>query len=234
MALLICHDLKVGYDRHTVAGPLSFSVDEGDYLCIVGRNGCGKSTLIKTLAGLQPALAGDLFWKEGMSARDVGYLPQSSVKRDFPATVREVVQSGCLNRMGLLPFYTPAQRKAARMYMQKLHVEELAGKSFCKLSGGQQQRVLLARALCASGRAVIMDEPVTGLDPVAMQEMYEGIEQLNRQEGLTVIMVSHDLQAAMRYATHVLHMDEERPFYGTTQAYLNSEAYRALAQKEAR
>lgn len=234
MKLLTCQSLVVGYDRHAVTAPLNLSVEEGAYLCVAGRNGCGKSTLIKTIVGLQPALEGSLCWAEGMNARELGYLPQNSVRRDFPATVREVVQSGCLNKAGLRPFYTRAARIRAQLAMERLDVKELAGHSFCQLSGGQQQRVLLARALCASGRVIIMDEPVTGLDPVAMQEMYESVKRLNREEGLTVIMVSHDLQKAVQDATHVLHLDREKPFWGTAQAYQDSELYNAFVQKDMR
>ena len=218
MPLLTCRDVTLGYDRIEILKHLSFTVEEGDYLCILGENGSGKSTLMRTLLGLQPVLAGELV-RNGWKQNQVGYLPQQTqVQRDFPASVREIVRSGCVGAMGARPFYTLAEKKRADAAMARMGIANLAGRCYRDLSGGQQQRVLLARALCADCRLLMLDEPVTGLDPEATGELYSLIADLNREDNLTVIMISHDIPAAMRYATHVLHVGNAL-FFGTREAY---------------
>lgn len=222
MALLTCRGLAVGHEGKKVAEGFSFSVNEGDYLCVVGENGAGKTTLMKTLLRLIPPLGGEIV-TEGLRQSEIGYLPQQTpVQRDFPASVEEIVLSGCLNRMGFRPFYHREEKELARETMEKLGIIPLSGRSYRTLSGGQQQRVLLARALCASRRLLLLDEPTAGLDPRATAELYGLIETLNRSDRVTVIMVSHDLSAALRYSDHILHVGERPLFFGSTADYRKS------------
>lgn len=232
MAQLTCRDLTLGYEGKRVAESLSFSVKTGDYLCIVGENGSGKSTLVKTILRLLPPLAGSVQFGDGLRSREIGYLPQqSAVQREFPASVQEIVLSGCLNRCGLRPFYSREEKNLAIANMKRLGIDILAHKCYRELSGGQQQRVLLARALCATRKLLLLDEPAAGLDPAAEAEMYQMIEMLNRTDGITVIMISHDLAAAMKYASHILHIGGKKQlFFGTAEAYSHSEFYCALQE----
>ncbi len=208
MARIIATDLNVGYGSRAVAEGLNFTVEQGDYLCIVGENGSGKTTLMKTLLGLQAPLSGEIR-KEGLDAGAIGYLPQQTdVQKDFPASVREIVLSGFQGRCGLRPFYTREQKEQAARNMERLGISGLARRSFRELSGGQKQRVLLARALCATDKVLLLDEPVSGLDPEATELMYRIIQELN-EAGTTIIMISHDLAAAETYAKHTLRMGKE-------------------------
>ena len=219
--LLSCRDVSLGYEGHTVWEHLTFSVHSGEYLCIVGENGSGKSTLLKSLLGLLPPLKGVI--RRSDTAGAVGYLPQQTrAQRDFPATVLEVVLSGCLNRQGLHFFYTPAQRSEAMMNLGKLGILELKDACYRDLSGGQQQRVLLARALCAASQLLILDEPITGLDPAAAQDLYKTLAYLNQKEGMAIVMVTHDLKAALKSARTVLHIGRKGLFTGTASDYLAS------------
>lgn len=221
MAQLQCSQLTLGYERHAVLSDLSFSVHAGDYLCIVGENGSGKSTLMKTILGLMKPLSGTIQWGEGLEENEIGYLPQqTAVQKDFPATVWEIVLSGCHSRVGLRPFYGKAEKALARENLDKMGLTPLAKRCYRQLSGGQQQRVLLARALCATRKLILLDEPVSGLDPKVTADMYELIQGLNR-EGVTVIMISHDVSAALCYASHILHVGQE-VFFGTVEDYQNS------------
>lgn len=222
MAQIICRDISLGYDGHTVSEHLSFSVEAGDYLCIVGDNGSGKSTLMKALLRLNAPIRGEIVWGDSVKRSDVGYLPQQSeAQRDFPASVREVVLSGCMGGSSGL-FATREHKRAAMKNMERLGVSELALRPYRELSGGQQQRVLLARALCAAGKILLLDEPASGLDPDATQELYETIERLNRELGVTVLMVTHDLSAVTRYADRVLHMSDVPTFYSSVEEYCQS------------
>ena len=198
---------------------VSFVVNEGDYLCIIGENGAGKSTLMRTILKLQAPVSGTVEYADGMSSTDIGYLPQQTlVQRDFPASVWEIVLSGCQNKGGL--FYTKEQKKMAEKNIARMGLSDLRSRCYRELSGGQQQRVLLARALCATEKLLLLDEPVAGLDPKVTEEMYELIQKLNL-EGVTVIMISHDLKEAVAYASHILHLGKN-VFYGTKEEYLNS------------
>ena len=227
--LLKCEKLCLGYEGSVVAENLNFTVSSGDYLYILGENGSGKSTLIKALLGLKPQLSGEIDLCGDVGRNEIGYLPQQTiVQRDFPASVREIVQSGCINRCGLRPFYNKAEKKIAADMMKKLEISDLANRCYRELSGGQQQRVLLARALCAAKKMILLDEPVTGLDPKASAEMYELIESLNKKDGMTVIMVSHDMNAAVKYASHILHLGGKQLFFGTKNDYMNSKIGRAF------
>ena len=222
MAQLTCQNLSVGYDGRPVLQGLNFEVSTGDYLCIVGENGSGKSTLMKTILSLQAPIGGTVLTGDGLRKNEIGYLPQQTqVQKDFPASVKEIVLSGCQGRCGRRPFYSKKEKRLAADAMDKMRISQLAGRCYRELSGGQQQRVLLARALCATRKMLLLDEPVSGLDPKVTVEMYELIESLNQEDGITVIMISHDLSAALRYASHILHIDDS-VFFGTKADYLRS------------
>ena len=227
MSLLKCENLCFSYDGITVVKDLNFTVEEGNYLCIIGENGAGKSTLIKGLLRLKKPSSGTVEMGEGLRASEIGYLPQQTqMQKDFPASVREVVLSGCLNRMGLRPFYSRAEKERARENMEALEILDLQDQCYRDLSGGQQQRVLLARAMCAAQKLILLDEPVSGLDPVATRSLYAQIARINEQTGITVIMVSHDIDASLRYATHILHLGQEgQLFFGTQKEYRRSAVY---------
>ncbi|MCC8042076.1 MAG: ABC transporter ATP-binding protein [Oscillospiraceae bacterium] len=225
MAQIICRSLTLGYESTKVAENISFSVQRGDYLCIIGENGSGKSTLVKALLGLNPPISGEIEFGDDLRKNEIGYLPQQTqAQRDFPASVEEIVLSGCVNRKGLRPFYSAKERAAADEAMKRLDVLSLKKRCYRELSGGQQQRVLLSRALCATDKLILLDEPVTGLDPKAAEEMYSLIKKLN-ESGTTVIMVSHDMSAALKYSSHILRMGMESVFFGTTSEYMNSPHY---------
>ena len=212
MSLLIVKDLTVGYDSKAVVSGITFSVEQGDYLCIVGENGSGKTTLMKTLLGLIPPISGMIETGEGLKAREIGYLPQQTeVQRDFPASVWEIVMSGFQGKTGMRPFYSREEKAEAEENMKRMSILDLKHRCYRDLSGGQQQRVLLARALCAAGKVLLLDEPVAGLDPKVTSELYDLIENLNK-EGIAIIMISHDLAAAEKYASHILSIGDEVSF----------------------
>lgn len=222
MAQLTCQNLTVGYDGRAVLQGLNFEVNAGNYLCIVGENGSGKSTLMKTILGLQAPISGTILTGDGLRKNEIGYLPQQTqVQKDFPASVREIVLSGCQGRCGSRPFYSKEEKGLAEENIGKMGIGSLAKRCYRELSGGQQQRVLLARALCATRKMLLLDEPVSGLDPRVTAEMYGLIERLNREEGITVMMISHDISAALRYASHILHIGDS-VFFGTKADYLQS------------
>ena len=231
MAQIICQNLSVGYDSKVILKNLSFEVNKGDYLCIVGENGSGKTTLIKSILGFIPTISGKLETGEGLKSNEIGYLPQQTVvQRDFPASVKEIVLSGCQGRMGLRPFYSKSDRLLAEKNMKKMDITDLSKRCYRELSGGQQQRVLLARALCATQKLLLLDEPVSGLDPRVTAEMYQTIKSLN-DEGISIIMISHDVDAAVKYASHILHIGNT-VFYGTTEEYVNSHIGHIFLERE--
>lgn len=232
MSLLTIKDLSLGYENMTVVDGLNFTVEAGDYLCIVGENGSGKSTLMKTILQLQKPLKGEVLVGDGLLSKEIGYLPQQTViQKDFPASVKEIVISGCQGQMGLRPFYSKKEKEIARKNMDRMGITEFKDRCYRELSGGQQQRVLLARALCATRKVLLLDEPVAGLDPKVTFEMYEVIKKLN-DSGITIIMISHDIGAAVKYATKILHIGKEI-FFGSKEEYLESDEGRFfLSQKD--
>ena len=210
MKLIELKNVTLGYDGLAVAKDVNLTVNEGDYLAIIGQNGSGKTTLMKTILGLAEPLKGEIVFGEGFNRKDIGYLPQvSPIQKDFPASVKEIVRSGFLNSLGRRPFYTAEMKEKADENMELLGLDELKDACYRDLSGGQQQRVLLARALCATSRMLLVDEPVAGLDPEAQYEMYGILHHLNHNKGVTIIMISHDLTAVDKYANHVLTMGRE-------------------------
>ena len=221
--LIVCQNVSLGYEGQSVLTNLDLTIKAGDYLCIVGDNGSGKSTLLRGLLGLLPPQSGEIWRSAELKRGNLGYLPQQTrAQRDFPATVYEVVLSGCLNKKGMHFFYSSAQKSEALMNMGKLGVLELKDQCYRDLSGGQQQRVLLARALCAAHKLLILDEPITGLDPAAAQDLYKILSYLNRKVGMAIVMVTHDLKAALRSASRVLHIGRRGVFLGSAEEYLAS------------
>ncbi len=220
MKQFICKNLSVGYEGKSVQEDINLSIDSGGFLCIVGRNGAGKSTLIKTILGLIPPISGSVEFGDGLKSTDVGYLPQQTqIQKDFPASVWEVVLSGCVNRHKMRCFFSKDEKNLAMEMLRKLDISELKKRTYSKLSGGQQQRVLLARALCATSKVLLLDEPVAGLDPTATSEMYKLIKKLN-DEGITIIMITHDVDHGIEFSDYVLYLDDKSNFMGKNE-YLN-------------
>jgi len=224
MSQITCNNITLAYDGTPVLQNLSFSVKAGECLCIVGANGTGKSTLIRALLGLMTPISGEITFGEGLSMRDIGYLPQqTAVQRDFPASVIEIVLTGHLGRHSFSPFYSGKEKREAREILRELGMEAVAGKSYCSLSGGQQQRVLLARALLAARKMILLDEPTASLDPTATREFYALIRKLRIEKGITVLIVTHDLSVLSRDADHILHLGQTPPFFGSFRSYAESE-----------
>jgi len=223
MPQITCQNLTLGYEGKAVVTGLSFTVNAGDYLCVVGENGSGKSTLMKALLRLKAPMSGRIVMEYGLEQKEIGYLPQqTAAQKDFPASVREVVRSGCLNRCGMRPFYLSAEKRMAEDNMERMGIAQLAKRCYRELSGGQQQRTLLARALCATRKILLLDEPAAGLDLKAAADMYVSIADLNA-EGITIIMISHDVAAAIKYASHILHIGAQSAlFFGDKAEYAQS------------
>ena len=232
--MIKCKNLCMCYENHTVLCNLSFSVKRGEFLTIVGENGSGKSTLVKGILGLLKHKGG--LELTNVKRSEIGYLPQHTpVSEDFPVTAGEVVLSGCLNGMGFLPFYKDKQREKTRVALEKLRVSELEKRRFRDLSGGQKQRILIARALCAAEKLLLLDEPATGLDPVVRAELYELIGVLHKNEDMTVIMVTHDLAGAVANADKILHISdkEDHGFFGMVEEYKQTTLYKEMVGADA-
>lgn len=231
MDLLTCEHLCASYEGRQALHDVTFTVEQGDYICVLGENGAGKSTLIKTLLGLKKAESGTVEFRNGFTQKYVGYLPQQqSVKKDFPASVWEVVISGNENSLGLRPFFNAAHKMITEENLKKLGIYDLKDKCFRELSGGQQQRVLLCRALCATKKLLILDEPASGLDPVATADLYAIIKSLNDKDKITVLMISHDTECAKRYAKKILHLATRQLFFGSKDDYLQTELGRRFLE----
>jgi len=233
MIILKCENIGFSYDGKKVLENVTFEVEDGDYLCIVGENGSGKSTLVKGILGLKNADGGKISYNDSAERNGIGYLPQqSAAQNDFPASVGEVVLSGRIKKLGWLPFYTADDKRDAEEKMQLLGISELGKKRFSELSGGQKQRVLLSRALCAGNRILLLDEPVSGLDPIVTAELYDTVSKINRELGVTVIMVTHDISAAVGNAGKILHLGHGNQFFGNTADYIQTEYFRAFSAGE--
>ena len=210
MTLMETKNLTLSYDGVPVIEGLNIAIEDGDYFCIIGENGTGKSTLVKALLGLIPVSSGSISFSQNLKPNQIGYLPQKTqIPKDFPANVWEVVLSGCLNRKGFYPFYSKQDKERARQALRMVNAESLAKSCFSELSGGQQQRVLIARALCATDKVLLLDEPTAGLDPEATKELYDQVAHLHRQHSITVIMITHDLSAVSEYATKILRLEPD-------------------------
>ena len=223
--IIKCEHADFGYENQDAVVDLNLEIYPGDYLCVVGENGSGKSTLIKGMLGLLKPTGGTLTVADDLKRGGIGYLPQqTAAQRDFPATVQEVVLSGTLSRRGNRPFYSMAERKLAAHNLERLGIEHLKNKCYRERSGGQQQRVLIARALGATEQLLILDEPITGLDPSAIQDFYHLVKKLNKEDGITIIMVSHDIGNVISQANKILHLHRNVVFCGTAEEYKKSVA----------
>ena len=232
MAYITCDQVAVGYDGHIISENIQMEVNKGDYLCIVGENGAGKSTLMKTILNLIKPIKGTITMGDGLTLSEIGYLPQqTAIQKEFPASVKEIVLSGTLSKCGLRPFYTKREKQLAEENMKRMEIWDLRKKCYRKLSGGQQQRVLLARALCATSKLLLLDEPVTGLDPKVTKEFYQLVKRLN-DSGITIIMISHDVKIALTYASHILHVGKKQLFYGKKEDYITSDAWKMFQWTE--
>ena len=230
-SILTTNELSKKYKNNMAVNCVDMNIDKGDIYGFVGENGSGKSTLMKTILGQKHVINGKIEFSDGLKQNEIGYLPQQTeVQKDFPASVKEIVLSGCINSCGFRPFYSKSQKALAEENMKKLGIDDIAKKCYRELSGGQQQRVLLARALCATKKLLVLDEPVAGLDPLVTQNLYQLISEINR-DGITVIMVSHDIHAAAEYASHILHISHEPLFFGTKEDYLKSDLYLSFSSK---
>ncbi len=223
MNIVTFKNVSFGYENHTAVDRVSFSLNQGDFLCIVGKNGSGKSTLLKGLLGFLKPIGGQVSFAKKVREEGIGYLPQqTAAQKNFPATVMEVVLSGCLKERGHRPFYSKKEKEKAIYNLERIGMATRKNRCYCDLSGGQQQRVLIARALCATKDILLLDEPTTGLDPKATKELYRILEYLNKEEHVTILMVSHDVQNMISYATHILHMNRQMKFFGTVEEYKES------------
>ncbi|MBE6733324.1 MAG: ABC transporter ATP-binding protein [Ruminococcaceae bacterium] len=232
MSQLSCRNLSIGYDGKTIVSGIDFSVEHGDYLCIIGENGSGKTTLMKTILGLNPQLEGEITFGDRFDKSKIGYLPQQThIQKDFPASVFEIVLSGCLTGLKKRLFYSKSDKQKALNALEKLQITELKNKSYRELSGGQQQRVLLARAICAANEMLLLDEPVAALDPKATMEFYKLLSELNKCEKITVVMISHNIDSAIKYASHILHIGSKQLFFGDVKSYIKSDAEECFCPK---
>ncbi|HIU29327.1 MAG TPA: ABC transporter ATP-binding protein [Candidatus Egerieisoma faecipullorum] len=233
--LIECKNVCLAYENHTVLSNLSFPVRKGDYLCIIGENGSGKTTLMRALLGLKSVEKGSIVMGDGLKQNEIGYLPQQTgLQKDFPASVWEVVLSGRINRLGFRPFFSKEDKRIADRNLERLGIAALKTSCYRELSGGQQQRVLLARALCAAQKVLLLDEPAAGLDRMATEELYHIIFDLNRHHGITIIMITHDVDRALRDATHILHLHKDETFFGDRDRYLECATCRQLTEEERR
>ena len=222
--LIKCENLCASYENKEVLKNINFSVDENDYVCIVGENGSGKSTRVKCLLGLKALSQGSIEFDKNVKKNKIGYLPQQSmIKSDFPASVSEVVLSGCVNSLGGRLFFGKKHKERAEYFMHIMDICNIKKTSFQELSGGQKQRVLLARAMCAAEKLIVMDEPVTGLDPLVTSEFYKAVSKLNKEEKVAIVMISHNVKEAVNHAKHILHLGENICYFATTEEYKESE-----------
>lgn len=220
--ILKCLNLTIGHDNHIVLKDINIEIMQGEYVCIFGDNGSGKSTLVKTILGLIPKMKGEILFGEGLKQKSIGYLPQKNENLvGFPASVFEVVRSGCLNRLGYGLFYGKKDIKRVKEAMEVLKITALENRSFSELSGGQQQRVLLARALCATDKLLILDEPFTGLDGITAQQLHENLDKINKELGVTIIIVSHFIEDILKHATKVIHLNQKCMFCGNPKEYID-------------
>jgi len=226
MPLMTIDDLDVRYGKHRVLSGISFVVNKGDYIGIVGPNGSGKTTLIKAMLGLLPIAEGSItINKDSYGNSYIGYLPQKAIQSDglFPATVREVVAMGLLSSKKGPRFYNVSDQKKVNEVLKRLGIEELGDKKIGSLSGGQQQRTLLARALAGSPSLLILDEPTSALDPQIRESFYELLGDLNIKDGVTILLVSHDMASIGKYTKKLLYLDRRIVFYGTYEEFCASD-----------
>lgn len=224
MSLIECKNLSIGYNEKPICKDISFSVEKGDYVCVIGENGCGKSTLLKTILGLNKSVSGKIKFDKEFNRNQIGYLPQQSeMQRDFPAVVKEIIMSGFINKMGFRPFYNKQEKEKALKLMSQLNIIDYKNKSYKDLSGGQQQKVLLARALCATDELLVLDEPTNGLDARSIKAFYDTIYKLNKENGITILMVTHNLEKVIDKVSKIVYLKNTQVFMGSREEFLESD-----------
>jgi zinc transport system ATP-binding protein len=224
--ILDVENLNMRYGKHQVLSDVSFTVLQGDYIGIAGPNGSGKTTLIKGLLGLLPVENGAVIYgSEIATDHPIGYLPQTAVSADayFPAKVREVVSLGLLSNKRGMGYLTKADHAKIDRILEKLNILPLRNKKIGQLSGGQRQRVLLARAMVNSPKLLILDEPTSALDPKMREEFYDLIGLLNREDQVTILLVTHDMGSLGKYTRKLLYLDRRIIFFGSYDAFCQSE-----------
>ena len=220
MSLIEIRNLSLGYDKDIILKHVNLDIEENDFICIVGPNGSGKSTLVKGILGLIKPIKGKVKYN-GLKQNFIGYMPQETkVDANFPASVFEIVLSGTLNSEKYKMFYTKSQKETAMNNMKLLGIEKLKNKSFCDLSGGQRQKVLLARSLSATTKLLILDEPSNNLDSKSKSELYKTIIDLNKNHGITVIMITHDLDHDNLIGNKILSLRENDIFFGSVDEFI--------------
>jgi zinc transport system ATP-binding protein len=220
-SILELKQLRLGFGDNIVINNASLVLEEGDFACIVGANGAGKSTLVRAILGLIKPLGGDIHYCGDLKQTQIGYLPQETrPDSNFPATVEEIVLSGCLGHMGWKPFYCHKEKQHIRRSLKILGIESLAKKRFVDLSGGQKQKVLLARSLSATTKMIILDEPSNSLDHKSRKDFYKTLKNLNREQGLTILMITHDLDADDLIGNKVIAIKEGKVTLSETNDYL--------------
>ncbi len=220
MSLIELKNLTLGYDRHIVLRNINMSIEENDFICIVGPNGSGKSTLVKGILGLIKPIKGKVIYNN-LKQNFIGYMPQETkVDSNFPASVMEIVLSGTLNKFGLKCFYSQKEKEEVLNNLKILGIEKLKNKSFCDLSGGQRQKVLLARSLCATSKLLILDEPSNNLDSKSKIDLYNTIVDLNKNHGITIIMITHDLDHKNLIGNKILSLREDDIFFGSVNEFV--------------
>ena len=227
MKLIECKNLAFGYNHHIIS-KIDLSIEEGDFVCVIGNNGTGKSTLIKTMLKLQPAISGKIFYSVDPTNKSIGYLPQDlQINDDFPATVYDIVLSGCIGKMGKRPFYSKKEKDLANKYLEYLGISNLKNKPYKKLSGGEKQRTLLSRALCSADKILVLDEPLKGLDQKTIIQLYEILYQINKEQNVTIIMITHNVNNALEYVNKIVLLDKEKNFIGTPDEFISSPQYKS-------
>jgi ABC-type Mn2+/Zn2+ transport system ATPase subunit len=222
--LLTLRDVSLGYDSRVVLAHLSFAVECGECLALVGPNGAGKTTLLRGILGLIPVLAGQIEYGFDRSTSPPGYVPQrETLDPIFPLTVFEVVLMGTYGRLALLRPVGRRQRQLAADCLEQVGLADLAHRPFWALSGGQKQRVLIARALAVEPTLLLLDEPTAGVDPGAATTIMDLVARLNRDQGLTVVLVSHHLRLVRSLVHSILWVEAGCASKGATEVMLTPE-----------
>lgn len=217
-SLINIKNLSINYGDCSIINNLSFDINEGDFLCIVGPNGSGKSTLIKAIIGEVKYSSGSIIFSPSIKQNAIGYLPQNNkINESFPATVTEIIATGCLNRHH---FMNKEMKQKITQTIKTLHIASIKDKEFSELSGGQRQKVLLARALCATSKLLILDEASNNLDYNSKISFYKMLKKLNETDNLTIVMVTHDLDHNNLLGNKILSLDRDQPFFGSTKEYI--------------
>lgn len=213
MSQIQCKNMSIGYTNKVVLRNINFEINQGEYVFILGDNGVGKTTLLKTLLGLIPPLKGDIIYDSSIKKTSIGYIPQKSkIQQEFPASVYEIVLSGCINKLKWKPFYTKKEKEKVADAMKLLNISHLAKRPYRELSGGQQQRVLLARAFCATDKILILDEPFVGLDNYSTKQLQKSLTKINKELGVTIVIVSHYIEDSLKHSNKLIVLSEDKTY----------------------